>query len=173
MAIDSNTKEKMLLLTTTLHSNASRDLADIDTNVRWFTTLVLASIAALAGYRQLQGAVALSPHLAIIVLMLCITLLLFVLAVLIAQLRRADFSRKVSAFIDKVHEMGGDDKISPQDAKEYLEQKSEQLRKNAFQLAKHPSLCQFFGLVLFILSAIFATLFILLEEMFIAIFALL
>ncbi|USZ51073.1 hypothetical protein [Halomonas sp. DN3] len=171
MAIDSNFKEQMLSLTTTLHSNASRDLADIDANVRWFTTLVLASIAALAGYRQLQGAESLSPHLALIVLMLCISLLMFVFAVLIAQIRRASFSRRVAGFIEKIHELDRDDQMSPQGAKDELQKQSENLRKSAFQLAKHPDLCQFYGLLLFVLSSVVATFFILFEEVFIAILA--
>lgn len=170
MAIDPSLKEKMLSLTMTLHSNASHDLADIDANVRWFTTLVLASIAALAGYRQLQGAESLSPHIALIVLMLCTSLLMFVFAVLVAQMRRATFSREVSGFIENIHELDGNDKISPEAAKDELQAQSEKLRKSAFQLAKHPDLCQFFGLVLFVLSSVFATVLILFEEVFVAIF---
>ncbi|MBU1222790.1 MAG: hypothetical protein KKA22_06475 [Gammaproteobacteria bacterium] len=171
MSLTVGRKEYFLESSDDLHSTASHNLAEIAENVRWFTTLVIASITALAGYRQLQGEHSLSFAFAIIVSLLCLSLFLFLIAVLAAQFRRAALSRRVNDFTATVHMLENDPNVAPSKAETQLGTLIDSVRADVLKISGWPSWFEVIGVVVFVVAALFAVPLILFVELLTVLFS--
>jgi hypothetical protein len=170
MALSADAKEQFLNAGTRLQELAGDSLKDLLEDVRWFTTLVLASIGGLGAYRELQEAKSLSLPFAIVVVLLCLTLLVLLLTVLTATEMKRRFGHDIHDFTDTVLRTANDDNLAPRDGERLLEQSLMILRRRHSSIVERPQLLQFIGIAAFLIAALIGVIFVLFSEVLVAIF---
>jgi len=171
MALTPTRKTYFLESTTGLLSAGSRELAEIAENVRWFTTLAIAGIAALAGYRKLTGATSLSFAFAVIVSLICLSLLFFLIAALVAQFKRAGLAKNVNVFVEQVHVLDSDGSVAPYVADTKLDAEIARIRTDVLKVSGVPSWFEVIGVTVFVVAALLAVPLVLFVELLSALFS--
>ncbi len=147
----------------------SKDLAAIVENARWLVTLVLAEVAAIAGYRKLMGSDTLSIPFAIVILVLALSLLAFVISVIVARFRARNIHLLVAGcgteLFDKVNDPTVSDHQMSVDAPK-IERAT--LLKLPTQMCA-PTVLEMIDLSLMVFASVFAAVVVFLRE-FIALF---
>jgi hypothetical protein len=147
----------------------SKDLTAIVENARWLVTLVLAEVAAIAGYRKLTGADTLSIQFAIVVFFLVLSLLAFVISVIAARYRARNIHLLVASCRTKLFEEVNDPAVSDQQMSVDAPKIEGATLSELPTLTCVPTVLEMIGLGLMVFASAFAAVVVFLRE-FIALF---
>lgn len=170
MALSPGSKERLLDAGARLQNLASDSLKDLLDDVRWFTTLVLASIGALGAYRELQDAKSLSLPIAIVVVLLCLTLFVFLITVITANYMKGNLNRAIHGFTEQVLEIADDNNLAPIEGERRLEASLVSLRRHHSAVVERPQTLHFAGVAAFLIAALIGIIFVVFSEVLLALF---
>ena len=142
----------------------SKDLAAIVENARWLVTLVLAEIAALAGYRHLTGANTLSLAFVLVILFLGTALLLLVITVIVARYSNQKLRLDVVNCRKNLTSMLADPSVSDNDMMKRAPEAESSFLNNLPGLSYWPHQSELWGLVFLLLASLLGGAFLLLSE---------
>lgn len=169
--LDADQKERLLATSTTLQSAVAQEFSVIAEDVRWFATLAVAGMAALAGYRELEGQNSLSAGFALIVVLLCLSLLFFLASVLSSQLKRRGVTNELISFTSLIQDLDADRQKLPDVGLKEARDAVEPLRKRVLQAARGPRSFELWGVGLLIVAVALAAPLVLFTEISKAIFS--
>jgi hypothetical protein len=160
MATDKDFVNRSISTLTHMYTIYTGELEAIVSNIRWLTTLVLAEIAGLAGYRELRGEKTLSIGFAFVILILSISLFIFLVTVIMAryELRKSGVALEqgLSGVNREDQRCSNDDNIAPREARERISPVVDGLIHQFISLTKLPKLTELLGILFFVLGSLIA-----------------
>lgn len=149
------------------------DLEAIISNIRWISTLILAEMAGLAGYRQLTEEGGLSVPFALVVVMLAASLVCLVWAAIVARNERRNLSLKLHRFISDCNSIARNTGIAQDMQIAQIQDQEDGVYAAISDPSESSKFLEAVGLSLFAFASVVAGLFVLIGEIMQALFDLL